>query len=422
MMRPHRLQSSKRHIYFSAHSSQETWFQSLTRVITSIPHGLRDETKAGILLMISAAIALIVANSPFRNIYENISQYHIGPESLHLHLSISHWAGDGLLTLFFFIVGLELKTEFVTGSLRDIREAALPMLAAVFGMIGPALLYVIIQFGSADPAFHGWAIPTATDIAFAVAILGIFGRGLPPAARTFLLTLAVVDDLLAIIVIATFYTSHLDFVALLCSLAIIGIFALLVNKRITYWWILLPLAISAWAFMHASGVHATIAGVLMGLSVPAIRRPREEQMTHRFVHRLQPLSAGIALPLFAFFSAGVNIVDSDGFLSTLTDPVTMGIIIGMPIGKFIGVFGSVLILTRFTRLHLGNGVDLRDILPISILCGIGFTVALLVAGLAFPEGSLHTEHGKLAVLVGTVLSAGLGSWLLARRASKQIRH
>ncbi|OKL46219.1 Na+/H+ antiporter NhaA [Boudabousia liubingyangii] len=394
----------------------------MRRGINNIPHALEDETKAGLLLMASALAALIIANSPWRHIYEAVSEFHFGPESLHLNLSVAHWAGDGLLTIFFFVVGLELKTEFVTGSLRDLREAALPMLAAVFGMIGPALLYVVIQFGSEDPAFHGWAIPTATDIAFAVAILGIFGRGLPPAVRTFLLTLAVVDDLLAIIVIAVFYTSDINFMALGLSLLFVAFFALLVNRRITYWWLLIPIALVAWAAMHASGVHATIAGVLMGLSVPAVRRAREPQMTHAFVEKLHPWSAGLALPLFAFFSAGVNIVDSSGIMSTLTDPVTVGIIIGMPIGKIVGVFGSVVILTQFTSLHLGNGVGRRDILPISVLCGIGFTVALLISGLAFPPGSEHVEHGKLAVLMGTIISATLGSYLVSKRAKRHIRH
>ena len=422
LTRPHKLQSAQRRVYYSAPSSQETFRERFVRSFVAIPRTLRNETYSGLLLMASAVFALMVANSPLRHAYEALSEYKFGPESLHLNLSVSHWAGDGLLTLFFFIVGLELKTEFVTGSLRDIKEAALPMLAAVFGMVGPALLYFLVQFGAENPAYHGWAIPTATDIAFAVAILGIFGRGLPPAARTFLLTLAVVDDLLAIIVIATFYSSDLNFAALIASLIVIAVFAFFVNKRITYWWLLLPLGICAWGLMHASGVHATIAGVLLGVSVPAARRAREEQMTHRFVHKLQPLSAGLALPLFAFFSAGVNIIDSSGFLDTVKDPVTIGIVLGMPVGKFIGIFGSVALLTRFTRLHLGNGISLRDILPISILCGIGFTVALLVAGLAFPAGSDHTEHGKLAVLIGTLLSAIIGSYLVARRAKRHVRH
>ncbi|OKL50383.1 Na+/H+ antiporter NhaA [Boudabousia marimammalium] len=394
----------------------------MTRFRYAIARFLANETKSGLILMVSALLALIVANSPWRHIYEAVSAYHIGPQSLHLNLSVGHWAADGLLTIFFFVVGLELKTEFVTGSLRDIKEAALPMLAAVFGMIGPALIYILIQSLSAEPAYHGWAIPTATDIAFAVAILGIFGRGLPPAARTFLLTLAVVDDLLAIIVIAVFYSENINFVALLLSLVVVVIFMLLVQNRITFWWILIPVAVVAWALMHASGVHATIAGVLMGLSVPALRRRHEEQMTHRFVERINPWSAGLALPLFAFFSAGVNMVDSSGLVSTLTDPVTVGIILGMPIGKFLGVFVSVAVLTTFTRLKLGNGVDLGDILPISILCGIGFTVALLIAGLAFPAGSPHVEHGKLAVLAGTLASALLGSMLLHHRTRKHVRH
>ncbi|PID98376.1 MAG: Na+/H+ antiporter NhaA [Actinobacteria bacterium] len=382
---------------------------------------LGDETKAGLLLIGVAILALLVANSPLQKTYLHLSHAEFGPASLGLHLSVHEWAADGLLTLFFFVVGLELKTEFVTGALRDMREAALPMLAAAFGMVGPALLYVLFQFASGGEAYHGWAVPTATDIAFAVALLGVFGHGLPPAARTFLLTLAVVDDLLAIIVIAVFYSSALNFAALAGALATIAVFAFLVNKRITSPFILIPIGVLAWALMLNSGVHATIAGVAMGLVVPAKRREDGGQLTHDLVKKVNPWSAGLALPVFAFFAAGVPVLGAEGGLSgALTDPVSFSIAFALPFGKLIGIWGSVALLIRFTRLRLGNGVDLPDIAAIALLAGIGFTVALLVANLAFTDET-EAFHASFGVILGTFTAAILGSAALYHRTHTRVR-
>lgn len=388
---------------------------------------LTHETKAGFLLIGVAMAALIIANSPLNDIYQHISHYEFGPDSLGpiplgMHLSVHQWAADGILTLFFFIVGLELKTEFVTGSLRDMREAALPMIAAAFGMIGPALTYVVIQYLSGMGAYHGWAVPAATDIAFAVALLGVFGRGMPPAARTFLLTLAVVDDLLAIIVIAVFYSSAINFLALAAAIGVIAVFAVLVNRGVVKWWLLMPLALLAWALMFNSGVHATIAGVALGLVVPATRDSHGHQMTHSMVEKLGPWSAGLALPIFAFFSAGVPVLGAEGGLSgALADPVTYSIALALPFGKLLGIWGSVAVLTRFTRLRLGNGVDLSDIAAIALLAGIGFTVAMLVAHLAFPD-EIEVFHASFGVILGTFLAAILGAITLKWRTSQKVRH
>lgn len=383
---------------------------------------ITDETVGGIVLIIVAAIAIILANSQYSSDYFQFIHTKIGPESLHLNLPLSHWASDGILTIFFFVVGLELKTEFVTGALRDFREASLPMLAAVFGMVGPALCYVFVQLGMGSPeTLHGWAIPTATDIAFAVAILGIFGKGMPPTVRTFLLTLAVVDDLLAIIVIAVFYSTKLNFLSLAISLLLISVFAILVQKRIIKPYLLFPLAILSWYFMHSSGIHATIAGVALGLVVPATYDNRlGHQLTHHWASKFNIVSAGFALPVFAFFTAGVSI-GSGGIAQALTDPVTIGVALGLPLGKCIGIWGSVYILTKTTRLKLGNGVDLADVFAISLLSGIGFTVALLVSGLAFGQSILHIDHAKLAVLIGTLLSCALGAIALRFRLSQHNR-
>ncbi|MCS4485216.1 Na+/H+ antiporter NhaA [Gleimia sp. 6138-11-ORH1] len=398
-----------------------TFSERLKRIPRAFRKLVEDETRSGILLVIAALVALIWANSPWAEIYENLAHTKIGFESVNLNLSLSHWAADGLLTIFFFIVGLELKTEFVTGALRDLKEATLPMIAAAFGMIGPAAVYLLVQYLGRSGEYHGWAIPAATDIAFAVALLGLFGKGMPPAARTFLLTLAVVDDLLAIIVIAAFYSSGLNWFALGLSLLVIALFGVLVHKRIMKWWILIPLGVLAWALMHESGVHATIAGVAMGLLVPASRLRGEPQWSSHIAHLIHPLSAGIVVPVFAFFAAGVNISQSGGITETLASPVALGVILGLPLGKFLGILGSVAFFTKFTSLRLGHGIDLRDIGAISLLAGIGFTVSLLIAGLAFPVESSEVANAKLGVMLGTLLAAVLGGLAVHLRVKQQKR-
>ncbi len=381
---------------------------------------LSDEVKAGLLVIGIALVALLVSNSPLAHAYEELSHAHFGPSALGLDLTIHEWAADGLLTIFFFVVGLELKTEFVTGALRDLREAALPMIAAAFGMIGPALVYTGVQFAFGSDAWSGWAVPTATDIAFAVAILSIFGRGLPPAARTFLLTLAVVDDLLAIIVIAVFFSSGIDVLALAGALAVIGIFALLTNRGVRSPWILIPVGVVAWALMANSGVHATIAGVALGLVVPA-KRSRAGQMTHDFAEAVGPWSAGLALPVFAFFAAGVPVLGAEGgILGALADPVTIGVALALPLGKLLGIWGSVAGLTRWTRLRLGHGVDLPDVAAMGLLAGIGFTVAMLIGGLAFTD-EIAVFHARFGVILGTFAAAVLGALALRARLKVRVR-
>ncbi|GAA4422023.1 Na+/H+ antiporter NhaA [Georgenia halophila] len=380
---------------------------------------LEDETFAGSLLLAGAVLALLWANSPWRDAYHSLADFHVGPESLHLDLALHTWAADGLLAIFFFVVGLELKTEFVTGSLRRINEALLPMIAAVLGMVTPAVFYTVIQLASGSGALHGWAIPTATDIAFAVALLGIFGKGLPPAARVFLLTLAVVDDLLAIIVIAMFYTAEIQFLPLLGALAIVAVFGVLVQRRMLQWWLLVPLGILAWGLMHASGVHATVAGVLLGMTVPAkMRHGDHHQVSHHFVEKVQPISAGFALPVFAFFAAGVTVIDTD-VAELVTDPVVLGVVAGLVLGKVLGIWGGVAILVRTTRLRLGHGVDLPDLLGVAMLAGIGFTVSLLIAELSF--ASEESGNARFAVIFASVISAALAAFTLRARAKVRVR-
>ncbi|MEU4385061.1 Na+/H+ antiporter NhaA [Promicromonospora sp. NPDC023805] len=383
------------------------------------------ETTGGALLIGAAFLALLWANSPWRDAYQALSTTVVGPAAIgplpvHLDLSLSTWAADGLLAIFFFVVGVELKQEFVAGSLRNPKEAGVPMIAAVGGMAVPALIYVAVVLSLGEPgALHGWAIPTATDIAFAVGVLAIFGRGLPTAIRTFLLTLAVVDDLLAIVVIAIFYTSEIHWLSLLGTLVCVALFLWHVRSRTPRWFVLLPLAAVAWALMHASGVHATISGVLLGFTVPAIAMHGEARSrTSRYEHRLKPLSSGIALPVFAFFAAGVSLVDGDGPGAVIGQPVVAAIAAGLVLGKLIGVLATTALITRITPLRLPDGIGVRDLLPVALLAGIGFTVSLLISELSFGD-SEHTDGAKIAILGASVLAAILGAISLrwdARRA------
>ncbi len=374
------------------------------------------------VLLAGAVVALIWANSPWRDAYESLAGVTVGPAGLHLDLSLATWASDGLLAIFFFVVGLELKQEFVTGSLRNPRTAAVPVIAAFFGVAGPVGVYLLVQAITGSGVWEGWPVPVATDIAFAVALLGIFGRGFPTPLRTFLLTLAVVDDLIGIVIIAIVFAGGLNWLLLGAAALGVLVFALLVRRGITAWWLLVPIGVVTWACMHASGVHATIAGVALGLVVPATAlRGHSEPLTHRFSEKIGWISAGIVLPIFAFFAAGVNVVDSGGLLGVVTDPVSVGISLGLPIGKLLGIWGGTSLLVTLTPLVLGKGLNLKDMVGMSLLAGVGFTVSLLIAQLAFEPGSVAGEHARVGVLLGSFLSAILGGIALRIRAAQRLR-
>ncbi|HEX6877395.1 MAG TPA: Na+/H+ antiporter NhaA [Nocardioidaceae bacterium] len=382
---------------------------------------LRKETVGGGLLLGATALAMVWANSPVADTYTALRDLEIGPQALHLNLSLGTWAADGLLAIFFFVVGLELKREFIAGDLRNPRRAALPILAAVGGMIAPAVVYVVLNLNTDAGALRGWAIPTATDIAFALAVLAVISTHLPTALRTFLLTLAVVDDLFAVMVIAVFYTSDLHLAPLFAALLPLAAFTLAVQKRIRSWWLLLPLAAATWALVHASGVHATVAGVLLGFAVPVIRSRAAggpeagPGLAEHFERRIRPLSAGVAVPVFAFFAAGVSIGGLSGLTESVTDPVALGIIAGLVIGKTLGVFGTTYLLSRLTRADLDPSLRWLDVLGVSLLAGIGFTVSLLIGDLAFGLGSTRDGHVKVAVLTGSVTASLLAAGLLRSR-------
>ncbi|WP_183099803.1 Na+/H+ antiporter NhaA [Nocardioides pelophilus] len=377
---------------------------------------LRAESIGGALVIVAALAAIVWANSPWAPSYDELRELRIGPHALHLDLTLGTWAADGLLAIFFFVVGLELKREFVAGDLRDPRRAALPVAAAVGGMIAPALIYVFVnRAGGGDLA--GWAVPTATDIAFAVAVLAVISSHLPSGLRTFLLTLAVVDDLLAITVIAIFYTDTLRVSYLLLALLPIAAFGLLVQRRISHPLLLLPLAVVAWALVHESGVHATVAGVLLGFTVPVLARdqPDSEGPAERLEHLMRPVSAGVAVPVFAFFAAGVGLGGWSGLTDALRDPVALGVVAGLVLGKPIGIVAATWLLQAFTRAELDDELSWSDVVGMAMLAGIGFTVSLLIGELAFDPGSGAAEHVKIGVLVGSLVAALLAALVLRRR-------
>jgi NhaA family Na+:H+ antiporter len=376
---------------------------------------LRKETVGGALLLTAAAVALIWANTPWSSAYHALGEYHIGSDRfwLHLNLSLGTWASDGLLAIFFFVVGLELKREFVAGDLRDPARAALPIAAAVGGMVVPAVIFV--AFASRSGAARGWAIPTATDIAFAVAVLAVLSTHLPSALRTFLLTLAVVDDLLAITVIAVFYTERIDLAAVALALVPMLLFGVCVQRGVTAGWLLGPLAVAAWALVHQSGIHATVAGVVLGFTVPVTVAGGTQSLAERFERRIHPVSAAFAVPVFAFFSAGVTVGGGDGLHDALTDPVVLGVVAGLVVGKTIGVFGTARLLSALTRATLDSALRWMDVFGLSLLAGIGFTVSLLIGDLAFGDGTPRAAAAKVGVLAGSTLAALLAAIVLRVR-------
>ncbi|MFB7610626.1 Na+/H+ antiporter NhaA [Streptomyces gardneri] len=378
---------------------------------------LRTETVGGVLLLLAAVAALVWANSPAADSYKSVQDFHIGPAALGLDLSIQHWAADGLLAIFFFVAGIELKRELVAGELRDPKAAALPVIAAICGMAAPALVYALVNTlgnGSMD----GWAVPTATDIAFALAVLAVIGTSLPSALRAFLLTLAVVDDLFAILIIAIFFTSDLNFAALGGAFAGLVVFWLLLRKDVRGWYVYVPLALVIWALMYNSGVHATIAGVAMGLMLRCTTREGEKHSPGEHIeHLVRPLSAGLAVPLFALFSAGVS-VSGGAIGDVFTQPVTLGVVLGLVVGKAIGIFGGTWLAARFTRAELNPDLTWPDVFAVASLAGIGFTVSLLIGELAFAGDDALTDEVKAAVLIGSLIAAVFASVLLKLRVRK----
>ncbi|PRW63378.1 Na+/H+ antiporter NhaA [Actinopolyspora mortivallis] len=380
---------------------------------------LRNETVGGMLMLAATVVALLAANSPASGVYETVRDFTLGPHALHLDLTVGEWAKDGLLAIFFFVAGLELKRELTLGDLSDRKTATLPVLAALGGMVVPAVLAVAISFGAPGSA-QAWAIPVATDIAFALGVLSLTASAMPTTARVFLLSLAVVDDLGAIIVIAVLFTSGMNLVALLVAVLLCVGYWYAQRKRIRTSWLYVPLAVATWVAVHSSGVHATIAGVALGLLTRVRPDPYERASpSMRLEHRLQPWSAGLVVPVFALFAAGVP-VGAEALGAVFHDRIAIAVMVGLVFGKMLGIFG-----TSFVAIKLGfgtppKGVAWRDLFALAMLGGVGFTVSLLIADLSLSGAA--ADQAKAAVLIASaVASVGATLLLMLRRKHDRSR-
>ncbi|GAA3720002.1 Na+/H+ antiporter NhaA [Microlunatus aurantiacus] len=373
---------------------------------------LRQETVGGALMLTAAVVAVVWANlGP--DSYQRLLHLPLGP------LDLAHWAADGLLAIFFFVAGLELKRELTVGALSKPAEALVPIVAALCGMVVPALIYAGINLALPDGRPQGWAIPMATDIAFALAILGLVGSKLPTALRAFLLTLAIVDDLGSITVIAIFFSHGFSLLWFVGALVCAALWALLQWRRISGCYVYVPLGLLCWWCMYSSGIHATVAGVVLGL-LTSSSMSKGPSYVDRWEHQWRPLSAGFAVPVFALFAAGVP-VSLDRLGIVFTDPVGLGVVMGLIVGKVVGILGGSWLTARVTRAELAGDLRWSEIASLSLLAGVGFTVALLIGDLAFEGDPATQEVAKTAVLVGSVIAAVLASISLRRRTRARLR-
>jgi NhaA family Na+:H+ antiporter len=373
---------------------------------------LRSEENGGRFLLIASAVALLWANLAGDS-YESFWDTHtsLGPGWLHLDLTLGDWAADGLLALFFFIAGMEVKRELVVGELSNRKAAMLPVFAAVGGMVVPALIAIAISGGAAAEG-GAWAVPVATDIAFALGVLALVASALPPGVRVLLLSVAVVDDLIAIALIAVVFTDGIDLGWLAGGLVACGLYFLAFRNRLDRAALLWLLAAGCWVCIHASGVHATVAGILLGLLTPVRPRPGETAAASaRIEHRVHPVSAAVCVPIFALAAAGIPLgAAGDAAMS----PIALGIFFGLLVGKFVGVLGGARLAIALRVGALPAGLAWRDALPVGLLAGIGYTVSLLIARLAF-ESPQDQEQAAAAVLVASVVASLLAVVLLRRR-------
>jgi NhaA family Na+:H+ antiporter len=367
---------------------------------------LRAEAAGGILLMIAAALALVAANSPLADTYFDLFHVRIGGWDLH------HWINDGLMAIFFLLVGLEIKREFVDGHLRSWSDRALPLIAAAGGMAVPAMLFLLVTQG--EPALtRGWAIPAATDIAFAIGVLALLGRRVPGSLKIFLTTVAIADDLGAVIIIALAYTASIGGLALLGAAVIFCVMLLLNRAGVKVLWPYLALAVMLWGAVLVSGVHATVAGVLAAMAIPITPSPAtpdaESSPLHRLEHALSPWVAYAIVPLFGFANAGVSLAGADAGL--FFAPLPLGIAAGLFLGKQVGIFTAIRLAILLRLGTLPQHASWVQIYGVSVLCGIGFTMSLFIGGLAFSDPRLLDEV-KIGVLGGSLLSAAVGAVIL----------
>jgi len=375
------------------------------------------EAASGLILLIAAIVALIISNSNFSELYfSSLQQYlFIGINNFGLKLSVIHWINDALMAIFFFFVTLEIKREFIQGELSNIKQALLPIIAAIGGMLVPALFYVLINFGDSE-TLNGWAIPSATDIAFSLGILSLLGSRVPISLKIFLTALAIIDDLGAILIIAFFYSGDLHITYL--SLVLVSYLFLLILNKYNVKKILPYLIVGCfmWFFTHESGIHATIAGVLLASTIPHRKKDKDFSLLIKIEHAISPYVAFMIMPLFAFANAGVSL---NGLtFSSLLLPVPLGILLGLFVGKQVGVmlFSYVSIKLKFAQMP--NNSDWLSLYGVSILTGIGFTMSLFVGNLAFVENTQYIDGVKIGVLTGSLLSTIFGYFLLLLTSKK----
>lgn len=392
------------HIFAEVSSDEERWLSK----------ALKDETFGGILLLTAAALAMIVANSLFSDDYSKFLDYKIGFAALSIKMSVLHWISDGLLAIFFLVAGLELKHELTHGSLSKPSQALVPVVAAIAGMGLPIAIYVFMVRGNSEAA-AGWGIPMATDIAFALAVLAIAGRSLPNELRAFLLTVAVVDDLGAITVIAIFYSDKTKVPYLGLTVALLILYWLVQRFNLARWYIAVPLGLSIWWATYNSGIHATVAGVAIALLTRNHIRLGELQSPADLAEKfLRPISVALVIPLFAFASAGVDL-RSVGFSQTVTSSISMAIIVALVLGKAVGVLGGTYLVTRLTKATLNSNLRWSDVISIGFLAGIGFTVSLLIAELSYAESKVLMADAKVGILMGSLIASVLAVLVLRIR-------
>ena len=369
--------------------------------------------------MIAAAVALVIANSPLWEAWEALWHTHVGVVvgAHEWSMSLVHWVNDGLMAVFFLVVGLEIKRELRMGELREPRKALLPIVAAVGGAIVPALIYIVINLGGAGGS--GWGIPMATDIAFALGVLAIVGSRVPASLKVFLTTLAIVDDLLAVIVIAVFYTGAIDLLGVTEAVVCLGLLVTANRAGVRSLAVYGILGVGLWIGVLTSGVHATIAGVLLAFTIPAVvgAMPADGRPTRSpliaLEHLLHPWSAYLIVPIFALANAGVRLT---GGLEVLSEPVTLGIVVGLVLGKPLGILASTWLVGRFLGIGLPDGSTRAQMAAIGLLAGIGFTMSLFIADLASLDVDGH-RNAKLGILTASVV-AGVGGWIAMRLATR----
>ena len=376
------------------------------------------ESASGLMLLIAAIIALIVSNSNFSALYFDILDKHIllGTSNFGLDLSILHWINDVLMAIFFFVVTLEIKREFIQGELSNPKQALLPIIGAVGGMLVPALIYIFINFENGY-TLKGWAIPSATDIAFSIGVLSLLGSRIPISLKVFLTALAIIDDLGAIIIIAFFYSSDVQYLYLL--LMFVSFFSLLILNKlgiknfIPY----LIVGMVLWHFTHESGIHATISGVLLACCIPHKTKDQDYSLLLKLEHLLSPYVAFGIMPIFAFANAGVNL---EGItFNTILMPVPLGILLGLFIGKQVGVFVFSYVSIKLKLAEMPTNSNWMKFYAVGILTGIGFTMSLFVGNLAFVDHMSDMDGVKIGVLVGSTLSAVMGYFLLLISSKKK---